>query len=228
MFKKVTGFHPFAVSKEGEVQNYVTGNVLKPSLSINGYLRVATTLNGVKYRQSVHRLVAMAFLANPEEKPCVNHKNRKKTDNRVTNLEWCTHAENTRHALYDGAFGKSDNKPITEKDVRVISKLIQDGRRNKDIIESLPHLPITHSYLADLKSGKIWKDVTSSYDFSNSKKGNFSTLSTETIHWVCRCISEGKSNKDIFDLYTGKVLTKSHLHTIRKKKCHTSISDQYF
>lgn len=68
---------------------------LKLSKQRDGYLIVDT---GKKLL--VHRLVAQAFIPNPDNKPCINHKNGIKTDNRVENLEWCTYSENMQHS-YD-------------------------------------------------------------------------------------------------------------------------------
>ncbi|MGH2622040.1 MAG: NUMOD4 domain-containing protein [Sphingobacterium sp.] len=57
---------------------------------------------GRKDSNTIHRLVATTFIPNPENKPCVNHKNGIKDDNRVDNLEWCTYSENNQHAYNTG------------------------------------------------------------------------------------------------------------------------------
>lgn len=61
----------------------------------DGYLKVCLSKDGKHYVKSVHRLVAEAFIPNPDNLPVINHKNEDKQDNRVTNLEWCTVQYNT-------------------------------------------------------------------------------------------------------------------------------------
>lgn len=89
------------------------------------YPRTCLSRNGKVKSICTHRLVADAFIPNPENKPCVNHINCIKTDNRVANLEWVTYQENSLHAHLNGRvqdqFG--ENNPfakLTEKDVLFI------------------------------------------------------------------------------------------------------------
>lgn len=87
----------YAVSSNGVVTDSA-GKVLKQYKENNGYLRVYIKQDGKRKKVSVHRLVAETYLANPENKPCVNHKDGNKENNCVENLEWCTHSENELHS----------------------------------------------------------------------------------------------------------------------------------
>ena len=86
----------YYASSDGRILG--ANGLLKPVSGKDGYLRVNVAYNG-KFRLClVHRLVAAAFIPNPDDKAEVNHKNGDKTDNRVENLEWVTREENIRHA----------------------------------------------------------------------------------------------------------------------------------
>ena len=107
----------------------------KLSFSIlnNGYNMAALTINGVVVRKSLHRLVAINFIPNPENKPCVNHKNGVKTDNRVSNLEWATHKENSQHSYRTGlqkpSFGMKGKVGNKNKMSKKVSQLdIKTGK----------------------------------------------------------------------------------------------------
>lgn len=73
--------------------------ILKNQKMTGGHLFVGLSKDGVVKLMSVHRMVAIAFIDNPEQKKCVNHINGLKKDNRVENLEWSTHSENIYHAI---------------------------------------------------------------------------------------------------------------------------------
>lgn len=96
-YRKIPDF-PYSVSEEGDVRNDQTGYVLKWFQSEHGYCRVRLSRNKEVNNFFVHRLVASAFIPNPENKREVNHKDGNKTNNSVSNLEWVTSSENKIHS----------------------------------------------------------------------------------------------------------------------------------
>ena len=98
IYKDIENYWPYQVTSWGRVYNKETGEFLTPQPNEKGYMRV--DLYGPEGRKhfKVHRLVAEAFIPNPNEKPQVNHIDGNNQNNSVTNLEWVTNAENVEKA----------------------------------------------------------------------------------------------------------------------------------
>lgn len=110
IWKDIAGYEgKYKVSSFGNVKSFLIdskGKLLKPRLHkiTKTYSYLSVALQDKSF--SIHRLVAQAFIPNKEKKPCVNHKDSNSLNNHVFNLEWCTHKENTSHAIQSGNMKK--------------------------------------------------------------------------------------------------------------------------
>lgn len=109
---------------------YTKPRILTPVLHKNGYLHICLRRNSKSKNFSIHRLVAEAFIPNPENKLTVNHKDGNKFNNCVENLEWATSSENSRHAIEIGIQKVGEERfgaKLTEDQVREIRKIYIRG-----------------------------------------------------------------------------------------------------
>lgn len=107
----------YACDTKGQIYSYRSNKFLSPAKSKRGYLHVTFTKDGKRYDYRVHRLIAMTFIDNPENKEQVNHIDGNKINNCISNLEWCTAEENITHAKQYDLFAHQHNSiPIHTKD----------------------------------------------------------------------------------------------------------------
>jgi hypothetical protein len=132
------------------------GKVLQNNVTSGGYLKVGLCYNSVMKHFGVHRLVALAFIPNPENKPQVNHLNGIKFDNRVENLEWCTAQENKVHSVNNGT-STGHSALLTEDDVRKIKELL--GNRNLTHMDIAIMFGVVKSTITKINTGINWGHI---------------------------------------------------------------------
>lgn len=97
MNRTIKDYPDYEVTDDGRVYSHKTNKFLKENVLNTGYATVELFNKNGSKRISIHRLVANAFIPNPKGLPCVNHKDENRQNNRVDNLEWCTHKYNSNY-----------------------------------------------------------------------------------------------------------------------------------
>ena len=142
----------YGITSCGKVWSYKSKKFLKQGVNKIGYLYVNLCKNGKRKSYVIHRLVAMAYLPNPENLPEINHKDENKTNNCLQNLEWC----NRKYNINYGTRNEKLKKPILQFDLN--GNFIREWPSATDVGKEVKN-NICHCLKGDYKTscGYIWK-----------------------------------------------------------------------
>lgn len=150
----------------------------------------------------IHRLVALAFIPNPENKPTVNHKDGNKLTPHVENLEWATFSENNTHALVMGLRSSPKQDPETcwltthtKDEVLHVAKLLENGISPKNIVSNYGY---TYEFVYKIYNRETWKEVTKDFKFPPITRTKHSNIFTShELYKMIKLFIDGKTVREV-------------------------------
>jgi hypothetical protein len=168
-WKPVNGYEGwYEVNQNGVIKRVRSGTgtqckILKFYVDTKGYKSHTLTKSGIQRNHLTHRIVAKAFMQNPENKPCINHIDSNRLNSKVSNLEWCTYKENTQHCIVSGRFNSQAHSLKGEKNPKSIitTEQVREIRKSKLSLKELSVIyGLQWKYVSKVKNGGTWKHVT--------------------------------------------------------------------
>jgi hypothetical protein len=150
----------YILFENGDVVNSKTNKKLKPYTNGIGYFRVGFYKDGKRIEKYIHRLLAEAFIPNPQNKDFINHIDGNPSNNTLSNLEWCTKSENAIHAYKLGlkiaspSYGeKNGNAILNNKIVNAIRERYKKGEKQ---IELSNYYQVSKQVIFNVVHNKTW------------------------------------------------------------------------
>jgi len=131
---EINGYENYLIYNDGRVYNQKHNRFLKHGTGGRGYKQVMLCNEGKHKRHSIHRLIALHYIPNPQNKKCVDHINRIRSDNRLDNLRWATYSENGQNRTInkDNTSGHTNISYMKSRDSWVFEKRINKKRTTKE------------------------------------------------------------------------------------------------
>lgn len=215
----------YDVSNIGRIRKHDTQKILKVSYNkemTNCYGYIQIKLPGGKILNTeIHRLMAIMFIPIPSEyinagysqsTLVIDHIDGVKYHNIIENLEWVTHAENSRRAISNGL---CDYDPITIEKAHAICKYLALGYPINIVASDLN---VRESIVQQIRYRNAWTEVSKDYEFPTNR------LSISIVQLICEYISKGYTNVKISELLT---VSENSVQKIRKRKVWAEISKDY-
>lgn len=149
----------YFVSPRGNVYNR-HGEIMEGAIDRFGYRHIIIN----KKNKNIHRIIAETFIPNPNNLPCINHKDGNKLNNEVWNLEWCTHSYNTIHAyqncLEQKQCGEQNHAhKLTEEDVKYIRQVYVKRDKKFGAVALAARFNVDRTTIHDIVRCKTWRDL---------------------------------------------------------------------
>lgn len=218
----------YIITKDAKVYNIKTEKELHQHVGKKCPYKVVNIQLGKrgKYKTVlIHRLLGLAYIPNPDNKPVINHKDGNKMNLELSNLEWSTYSENAQHAIDTGLRGpiyrNSQDSNLTThtlSEVLEVCDLLEKGYSPKYI--AMVYDKFTYDFVHHIYKRDTWKEITYGRDFSRVKK--FSRYFTpEEVSKMEELFIEGNTVKQVIDImnwdYTERL--RGRVRQIKKRVC---------
>ena len=188
----------YEVSNTGYVRNSTTNKILSPTITRQNYFRLTIWHHKKSFATYVHRVVAEAFIENPENKAIVNHLDGNPSNNRLDNLEWTTISENVRHAYETGLAKRGEDSVVSKLTEADVFKIIQCMKDGDTVAQTARLFKMSSAAISNIWNGNTWKHIKRDKPETKNYKGK---LKVTDIPVIRKMFVEGKTNKQIADIY---------------------------